>query len=164
MAFTLPTYRAPDFAALGLLSAPDVKTLSAPRDGVAPEGYHATTMYPEYYRLNGKWTLAADSRMDCVAVVRGEAVGIVEFRNLRAGDPVVIGRSEDGGEGIFLWTEGFSASLTPTPGMPSPPWCGVDMSTASWRATPWPPTTWRRGTWAPPWARTSTPSAPPPRA
>lgn len=109
MAFTLPTYRDPDFAALGLSSAPDAKTLPAPKDGVAPKGYHATTMYPEYYRLNGKWTLAADSRMDCVAVVRGETVDIVEFRNLKAGDRVVVGRSEDGSEGIFLWTEGFSA-------------------------------------------------------
>lgn len=109
MAFTLPTYRDPDFAALGLSSAPDAKTLPAPKDGVAPKGYHATTMYPEYYRLNGKWTLAADSRMDCVAVVRGETVDIVEFRNLKAGDQVVTGRSEDGSEGIFLWTEGFSA-------------------------------------------------------
>ncbi len=108
MAFTLPIYRAPDFAALGLSSAPDVRTLPAPRDGVAPEGYHATTMYPEYYRLNGAWVLAADSRMDCVAVVRGETVDIVEFRRLKAGDAVVVGRSEDGGEGIFLWTEGFS--------------------------------------------------------
>ena len=109
MAFTLPTYRAPDFAALGLSSAPDVRTRPAPRDGVAPEGYHATTMYPEYYRLNGEWTLAADSRMDCVAVVRGGGVDIVEFRNLKAGDAVAVGRSEDGGEGIFLWTEGFAA-------------------------------------------------------
>ncbi len=108
MAFTLPIYRAPDFAELGLSGAPDVRTLPAPRDGVAPEGYHATTMYPEYYRLHGNWTLAADSRMDCVAVVRGETVDIVEFRRLKAGDAVVVGRSEDGSEGIFLWTEGFS--------------------------------------------------------
>lgn len=109
MAFTLPSYRAPDFTALGLGSAPDAATRPAPRDGVAPENYHATTMYPEYYRLNGTWTLAADSRMDCVAVVRGETVDIVEFRKLKAGDAVVVGRSEDGREGIFLWTEGFSS-------------------------------------------------------
>lgn len=109
MAFTLPTYRAPDFSALGLGSAPDAGTLPAPRDGVAPQGYHATTMYPEYYRLNGEWTLAADSRMDCVAVVREDHVDIVEFRSLKAGDQVVVGRSEDGSEGIFLWTEGFAA-------------------------------------------------------
>lgn len=112
MAFTLPAYRAPDFAALGLGSIPDVKTAPAPRDGVAPPGYHATTMYPEYYRLNGSWTLAADSRMDCVAVVRGKTVDIVEFRNLKAGDKVVMGRSEDGGEGVFLWTEGFAAEAS----------------------------------------------------
>lgn len=112
MAFTLPAYRDPDFAALGLSSIPNVKTVPAPRDGVAPPGYHATTMYPEYYRLNGRWTLAADSRMDCVAAVRGDAVDIVEFRNLKAGDNVVVGRSEDGSEGVFLWTEGFSAEAS----------------------------------------------------
>lgn len=109
MAFVLPAYHAPDFAALGLDAAPDAETCPAPGDGVAPEGYHATSMYPEYYRLDGKWVLAADSRMDCVAVRRGGGVEIVEFRNLRAGDPVILGRSEDGGQGVFLWTGGFAA-------------------------------------------------------
>ena len=47
MSFSLPTYTAPDFAALGLLSAPDARWASAPKDGVAPEGYHSTSMYPE---------------------------------------------------------------------------------------------------------------------
>jgi len=109
MDFVLPQYHTPDFGALGLGSAPDVKTAPAPKDGVAPEGYHATTMFPEYYRLDGQWVLAADSRMDCVAVRRGGRIDVVEFRNLKAGDAVVMGRSEDGGEGIFVWPHGFES-------------------------------------------------------
>ena len=46
MSFTLPVYHAPDFEALGLLNAPQAVTAPAPRDGVVPEGYHATTIFP----------------------------------------------------------------------------------------------------------------------
>ena len=51
MSFTLPAYRAPDFTALGLEDAPEVQLVPVERDGVAPAGYHATTMFPEYFRL-----------------------------------------------------------------------------------------------------------------
>lgn len=101
MSFAIPRYREPDFAALGLERAPDVKLVPAERDGVMPRGYHATTLFPEYYHIGGRWVLAEDSRMDCVAVVRDEAVSIVEFRNVRAGELVVVGRTEDGSEGIY---------------------------------------------------------------
>ncbi len=107
MPFTLPAYRAPDFATLGLADTPDAVLVPAPRDGVVPPNYHATTMFPEYFRLDGQWVLAEESRMDCVAVCKNGRVSIVEFRNVKAGDPVVVGRSEDGGEGIFVWTRGF---------------------------------------------------------
>lgn len=107
MSFSLPAYNAPDFAALGLAAAPDVVLVPAPKDGVVPTGYHATTMFPEYFRLDGRWVLAEESRMDCVAVCKDGRVSIVEFRNVKAGDPVVVGRSEDGSEGIFVWTRGF---------------------------------------------------------
>lgn len=63
--FVLPTYKAPDFEALGLADAPDAKLVEAQQDGVAPAGYHATTMFPEYFRIHGEWQLAQDSRMDC---------------------------------------------------------------------------------------------------
>ena len=49
---------------------------------MVPEQYHATTMFPEYFRLNGRWVLAEESRMDCVAACRDGAVSIVEFRNV----------------------------------------------------------------------------------
>lgn len=109
MSMELPQYTAPDFAALGLADAPDAPLAPAPRDGVAPEGFHATSIYPEYVRAGGRWLLAEDSRMDSVLVVRPEGrVEAVEFRRLRAGDLVVLGRGEDGAQGIFLHTDGFS--------------------------------------------------------
>ena len=109
MSFVLPVYHAPDFAALGLGEAPDVTLVPAPRDGVVPEGYHATTMFPEYFRLDGRWVLAQESRMDCVAVCRDGNVSIVEFRNVKEGDPVAVGRTEDGSQGIFVHTTGLSS-------------------------------------------------------
>lgn len=107
MNFVLPQYHAPDLAALGLEGAADVALLPAPKDGVVPEHYHATTMFPEYFRLDGKWVLAGESRMDCVAVCRDGAVAITEFRNVKQGDPVAVGRTEDGSQGIFVWPRGF---------------------------------------------------------
>ena len=107
MRFVLPAYHEPDFAALGLGEAPDVTLAPAPMDGVVPEGYHATTMFPEYFRLDGRWVLAQESRMDCVAVCRGGEISIVEFRSVKAGDPVAVGRTEDGSQGIYVHTGGF---------------------------------------------------------
>ena len=108
MSFSLPRYLAPDFTALGLDQAPDVKLVPAEQDGVVPDGYHATTLFPEYYHLDGRWVLAEDSRMDCVAVARGGRIEIVEFRNVKAGDPVVVGRTEDGSEGIYIHPNCFA--------------------------------------------------------
>ena len=108
MPFTLPTYHAPDFAALGLNDAPDARLAPVELPGVAPENYHATTMFPEYFRIGGQWRLAEESRMDCVAVWTGEAIAVVEFRRLQPGDLVVLGRTEDGGEGIYVHVDGFS--------------------------------------------------------
>lgn len=107
MAFTLPAYHAPDFAALGLDNAPDAALAPAPMDGVMPDGYHATTLFPEYFHVNGKWVLAEESRMDCVAVVREGSVAIVEFRNVKAGELVVLGRTEDGSQGIYVHMDCF---------------------------------------------------------
>ena len=108
--FTLPEYCAPDFSAPLLQNAPSVRTAPAPADGAAPAGYHATGMYPEYYKVDGVWRLAEKSRMDCVPVLAPDGeLRIVEFRNLVQGDSVVLGRTDDGSEGILMHTEGFSA-------------------------------------------------------
>ena len=107
MSFTLPQYHAPDFREERFQSAPDAALCPAPRDGVAPENYHATSIYPEYFKVGGQWLLAEESRMDCVAALRDGKIAVVEFRNLKAGEPVVVGRTEDASEGIYVYPDGF---------------------------------------------------------
>ena len=107
MSFSLPSYQAPDFSALGLDFAPEVRFVPAEQDGVMPPNYHATTLFPEYYHLNGCWVLAEDTRMDCVAVVRNGRIEVVEFRNVKAGDLVAVGRTEDGSGGNYGQPSGF---------------------------------------------------------
>ena len=105
MAFTLPRYQEPDFSALGF--APDAQFIPAPRDGAAPEQYHATTIFPEYFKVNGQWLLAEESRMDCVAVYENGRIIVREFRLLRKGDLVFTGRTEDATDGIYVHPNGF---------------------------------------------------------
>ena len=45
MAFQLPAYHHPDFSALGLDDAPNVWG-TVEQNGVIPEGFHSTSMYP----------------------------------------------------------------------------------------------------------------------
>lgn len=110
MPFVLPEYHAPVFTLPQFRSAPDARLEPAPRDGVAPEGYHATSIFPEYFKIDGQWRLVEESRMDCVAVLRSGTIAAVEFRNLKAGEPVVVGRTEDGSEGIYVHAGGFEAA------------------------------------------------------
>ncbi|MDR0497720.1 MAG: hypothetical protein LBH42_08910 [Treponema sp.] len=79
-----------------------------PMNGVAPDDYHATTLFPEYFKVDGKWLLAEESRMDCVAVYEGSKVMVREFRHLKKGDLVFTGRSENGKHGIYIHTNGFN--------------------------------------------------------
>ena len=108
MAFELPAYTEPDFDALGLNDAPDAAFVGVEADGVAPKGFHATSMYPEYLRIDGAWRLVPETRMDCCVVLRDGALDVVEGRYLRVGDLVALGRSEDGTEGIYLHDAGFA--------------------------------------------------------
>jgi lysine-ketoglutarate reductase/saccharopine dehydrogenase-like protein (TIGR00300 family) len=104
----IPSYTAPDFSILELANAPRARFAPAPKDGVAPPNYHGTSNHPEYVHLgNGKWALAADSRMDGVLVLRDETLEVVEARRLKEGDLVVTGRTENGEEGIFVHVTGF---------------------------------------------------------
>ena len=107
MSFSLRPYSPPDFSQPLLQKSPDVALAPCPRDGVAPQDYHAMSIFPEYFKREGVWHLARESRMDCVAVWEGGAFQIREFRNLKAGDLVALGRTERGEEGIYLHTDGF---------------------------------------------------------
>ena len=106
--FTLPKYYAPDFSSEPLKSAPDVRWEEAAADGVAPENYHSTSMYPEYFKINGEWMLPERSRMDSsVVFAKDGTLKVIENRNLKKGDRVILGRTEKGEEGIYLHTRGF---------------------------------------------------------
>lgn len=107
MGFQLAKYEAPDFTEERFENAPEAVLLPAPKDGVAPDHYHATTIFPEYFKINGQWILAEDSRMDCVAVYKDGKINAVEFRNLKKDDLIVIGRTEDASEGIYVYPSGF---------------------------------------------------------
>lgn len=108
MAFKLPVYHPPDFQSGPSASASPVKTETAPADGIAPDNFHATTNYPEYlHRGEGNWVLVRESRMDCVIVLNNGVPEVVEPRRLRKGDRVVVGRSENGEDGILVHDRGF---------------------------------------------------------
>lgn len=108
MPFALPMYHAPDFTCPSFVNAPNARYAPAEKDGVAPEGYHSTSMYPEYFKIGGKWTLAEESRMDASVVLRDNGhLDVVENRNIRQGDKVILGRTEKGEEGIYLHCGGF---------------------------------------------------------
>ena len=108
MALKLREYREPDFEKQCFVSAPDAEMAPAPADAVAPTGFHAMSIFPEYFKIGGKWLLAEESRMDCVPVYDGHKILVKEPRRLRKGEPVILGRTEDGSEGIYVHPNGFS--------------------------------------------------------
>lgn len=105
------SYVHPDFTRPDLAAAPVARVEPAPADGVLPDRFHATSNHPEYVHVGGgEWLLAREGRMDGVMLLRWGGVEIVEPRLVRKGDPVVIGRSEDGQEGIYVHDRGFTTS------------------------------------------------------
>ena len=107
MGFTLRKFIAPDFSEKKFAAAPDASLKASPGDGVAPEHYHAMSIFPEYFKINGEWLLAEESRMDCVPVYENGKIAVREFRLLKKGDQVVVGRTEDASEGIYVYPDGF---------------------------------------------------------
>lgn len=113
MAFSLPAYQPPDFTSPPLQDAPVARFAPVLAGGLAPENYHATTIFPEYYHVQkGHWVLLQNSRMDCVVVRAPDGSLLVkEFRHLKVGEPVALGRGENGEDGIYVHTEAFAQPL-----------------------------------------------------
>ena len=108
MKFKMPVYEEPDFTSPKLRNCPDAVALQVIKTGVAPANYHATTIFPEYYKINGQWRLLTQSRMDGVVVLHEDGrLEVKEFRRLAVGDRVFAGRTEDGSEGILVHADGF---------------------------------------------------------
>ncbi|MGN0169830.1 MAG: hypothetical protein ACI39H_03595 [Lachnospiraceae bacterium] len=110
MEFKLKEYTAPDFSQEMFVKAPNAVLVEAPKDGVAPENYHAMSIFPEYFKIDGEWLLAEESRMDCVAVYKDGKIHVVEFRLLKKGDLIVTGRTENCEDGIYVHPYGFEES------------------------------------------------------
>ncbi len=106
--FTLKPYHAPDFTEERFVSAPNCVLKPAPFDGVAPEQYHALSIFPEYFKIDGSWLLAEESRMDCVPVYENGKIHVREFRVLKQGDLIVTGRTENCEDGIYVHANGFN--------------------------------------------------------
>ena len=108
MSFEIPKYTHPNFETEEFKNSTNVKIEIVEKDGVAPDNYHAMSIYPEYFKIDGQWKLAKETRMDCVPRLRDDnEIEIVEFRHLKVGDKIVVGRTEDGSEGLYLHTTGF---------------------------------------------------------
>lgn len=115
MQLIIPTYNPPDFSQAEFAAAPQVTTEAAPAAGVVPDNYHGTSNYPEYLHFGGgDWILAPESRMDSVLVITGRQIDVVEARRVKQADQVVVGRSENGEEGIYVHTTGFDPPASET--------------------------------------------------
>jgi hypothetical protein len=115
--FTLPEYNIPLFDRTPLADMPLVRFRPAIQAGVAPEAYHATSIFPEYFQIEkGDWRLIPESRMDCVVVIdRNGSLKVKEFRHLGVGDRVACGRRENGEDGIFVHATPFSSTPSSSP-------------------------------------------------
>ena len=71
----------------------DAVTEPAPKDGVLPEHFYATTNFVTEVRINGSWHAADNPEMDCGIVIAGGRPRTVAPSDVRAGDRVVVGHA-----------------------------------------------------------------------
>jgi lysine-ketoglutarate reductase/saccharopine dehydrogenase-like protein (TIGR00300 family) len=74
----------------------DAQLESVTMDGVAPEDFYVTTIYPTEVRLNGNWVRITGQRMDGCIVINDSGSAqptatVRLMRDLRRGDRVVVG-------------------------------------------------------------------------
>ena len=107
MSFELKKYTHPDFTEPRFVEAPNCVLEAAPKDGVVPFRFHALSIFPEYFKIDGKWLMCEESRMDTVPVYDGKKIHALEARRVKQGDLVVCGRTECCEEGIYMHADGF---------------------------------------------------------
>jgi lysine-ketoglutarate reductase/saccharopine dehydrogenase-like protein (TIGR00300 family) len=73
----------------------DAITEEVEKDGVAPDDFYVTTIYPTEVRVDGEWVKVDNQRMDGAIVVSRSAQGLSArcqlLRDLKASDRVVVG-------------------------------------------------------------------------
>ncbi|MEC8382765.1 MAG: hypothetical protein VXZ96_20730 [Myxococcota bacterium] len=107
----MSNYRAPDFSRPIYAELPNCKFVPAPKDACLPEGFMCTTNFPTYVKVNNRWRLPIEPRMDAHIVwcPNTDLLKICEFRCIRKGDLVAVAEAEDGSEGVLVWEHGFSS-------------------------------------------------------
>jgi len=89
--------RTPSQAVLEAVGAPkSAAMIAVEMDGVAPDDFAITTIYPTEVCIDGRWIRVAHQRMDaCIVVTRGDRglalANCVLLRDLKVGDKVVCG-------------------------------------------------------------------------
>ena len=58
----LRKYTKPDFTEERFISAPEAVFKPAPFNGVAPDNFHAMSIFPEYFKVGREWLLAEDEK------------------------------------------------------------------------------------------------------
>jgi lysine-ketoglutarate reductase/saccharopine dehydrogenase-like protein (TIGR00300 family) len=69
----------------------DAETKVAERDRCAPEDFYSTTNQRTLVRKGGQWLEAGNQRMDAMIVLRDGKAVCRRLRDIKAGDPVVVG-------------------------------------------------------------------------
>ncbi len=73
----------------------DINTLVVVQDGVAPDDFYVSTIYPTEVRVNCEWVQVQNQRMDAAIVVEENAEGSIAgcklLRDLKIGDRVMVG-------------------------------------------------------------------------
>jgi lysine-ketoglutarate reductase/saccharopine dehydrogenase-like protein (TIGR00300 family) len=69
----------------------EAQLLSAPADGVFPDGFYATTNLETSVRLNGQWHSVAHIEMDCGIRIQDGRGACVPMHRVRLGDLIVVG-------------------------------------------------------------------------
>lgn len=116
MDFRLPEFKKPDFNQEKFLNAPEVKLETVEKDGVAPDDFYLTSHKPTFYKVGNEWLLPEHNSLNCAAILDEGQIKIVELRDLKVGDKVVLGDTRDASEGIFLYEDGFPKWIYSEPG------------------------------------------------
>ncbi len=75
------------------LTSRELHTEPAPKDGVLPDDFYATSNQPTYVFFQGAWRPVLDLRMDGCIRFDGHVPRCTLMRNIHAGEQVVIGHS-----------------------------------------------------------------------
>ena len=69
----------------------DAEVKASDKDCCAPEDFYSTTNQKTQVRHGGQWLEAGNQRMDAMIVIRDGAAVCRRLRDIKAGDPVVVG-------------------------------------------------------------------------